>query len=458
MDSDLDRILPIASRALLCEGNRDWAGAYVSYCKVLEEMKKSSAARDRMGLGPLTGAEACSWNGLYDNCLSKASKLRKTILESEMERQNYQLAAKLSKKAPVDLHPLRPVRSQTPAYTPMTTRMMYRQTRGAQSEVNLSTPKQIYSKHSPPSTSTSSIVSSSYGDAPSYLAPSKPNRSPPLKPEDPFASFNSSASAIAAASKSAAASASALSSDTGRSATMNSTTFPTAMKSQSTTKPTLSNSVSSPSIQVSNNQNANNSTPLSFHAPIPPLHVPAVPLTSASHSSSDGKSRKHPSPYKPYLNSSHDTLGSSTRPSSADTAGSPATSPPATADSKTIVSKTISASTTQQTEPLQQTTPSSDFEYAIMNEIISNHEPVYWSDIAGLDDAKNSLKEAVIYPFLRPELFQGLREPVQGMLLFGPPGTGKTMLARAVATEAKATFFSISASSLTSKYVSKFYI
>lgn len=78
---------------------------------------------------------------------------------------------------------------------------------------------------------------------------------------------------------------------------------------------------------------------------------------------------------------------------------------------------------------------------------------MHWSDIAGLEPAKNALKEAVVYPFLRPDLFKGLREPARGMLLFGPPGTGKTMLARAVATESHSTFFSISASSLTSKYL-----
>ncbi|GMG22035.1 unnamed protein product [Ambrosiozyma monospora] len=89
----------------------------------------------------------------------------------------------------------------------------------------------------------------------------------------------------------------------------------------------------------------------------------------------------------------------------------------------------------------------------ILKEIVVNGDEVYWDDIAGLDAAKNSLKEAVVYPFLRPDLFSGLREPARGMLLFGPPGTGKTMLARAVATESKSTFFSISASSLTSKYL-----
>lgn len=89
----------------------------------------------------------------------------------------------------------------------------------------------------------------------------------------------------------------------------------------------------------------------------------------------------------------------------------------------------------------------------IFNEIVVQGDEVHWDDVAGLDAAKNALKEAVVYPFLRPDLFMGLREPARGMLLFGPPGTGKTMLARAVATESKSTFFSISASSLTSKYL-----
>ncbi|KAL9000842.1 MAG: hypothetical protein Q9169_000596 [Polycauliona sp. 2 TL-2023] len=89
----------------------------------------------------------------------------------------------------------------------------------------------------------------------------------------------------------------------------------------------------------------------------------------------------------------------------------------------------------------------------IFNEIVVSGDEVHWEDVAGLDAAKKALKEAVVYPFLRPDLFLGLREPARGMLLFGPPGTGKTMLARAVATESRSTFFAISASSLTSKWL-----
>ncbi|CAG9790762.1 unnamed protein product [Diatraea saccharalis] len=77
---------------------------------------------------------------------------------------------------------------------------------------------------------------------------------------------------------------------------------------------------------------------------------------------------------------------------------------------------------------------------------------VCWEDIVGLEHAKSLLMESIIYPVRYPEVFTGLLEPWRGVLLHGPPGTGKTMLARAAATETCCTFFNVTCSTLVNKW------
>jgi len=89
---------------------------------------------------------------------------------------------------------------------------------------------------------------------------------------------------------------------------------------------------------------------------------------------------------------------------------------------------------------------------ALAGAIVQENPDISWEDVIGLENAKDSLKETVILPTRFPQLFTGKRKPFKGILLFGPPGTGKSYLAKAVATEADSTFFAVSSADLISKW------
>ncbi len=79
---------------------------------------------------------------------------------------------------------------------------------------------------------------------------------------------------------------------------------------------------------------------------------------------------------------------------------------------------------------------------------------VRWSDIGGLEEVKQELREAVEWPLKYPESFERMGiKPPKGILLYGPPGCGKTLLAKAVATESEANFISIKGPEIFSKWV-----
>ena len=89
-----------------------------------------------------------------------------------------------------------------------------------------------------------------------------------------------------------------------------------------------------------------------------------------------------------------------------------------------------------------------------MREVYIEVPTVHWEDIGGLEEVKQELKEAVEWPLKTPEIFKkvGIRPP-KGILLYGPPGCGKTLLARAVATESEANFITIKGPEVFSKWV-----
>jgi SpoVK/Ycf46/Vps4 family AAA+-type ATPase len=104
-------------------------------------------------------------------------------------------------------------------------------------------------------------------------------------------------------------------------------------------------------------------------------------------------------------------------------------------------------------EPAREEPPTSaESGKASYDELIMEEKPnVKWPEVVGLEPGKKAIKEAIVYPVQRPDLFP-LGWP-RGILLFGPPGCGKTLLAAAVATEIDADFISVDAASIMSKWL-----
>jgi transitional endoplasmic reticulum ATPase len=95
-----------------------------------------------------------------------------------------------------------------------------------------------------------------------------------------------------------------------------------------------------------------------------------------------------------------------------------------------------------------------DIEPSALREVYVEVPNVRWSDVGGLEEAKQALREAVEWPLKYPELFEKANiKPPKGILLYGPPGTGKTLLAKAVATESEANFITIKGPEIFSKWV-----
>ncbi|XP_074352363.1 uncharacterized protein LOC141691532 [Apium graveolens] len=116
--------------------------------------------------------------------------------------------------------------------------------------------------------------------------------------------------------------------------------------------------------------------------------------------------------------------------------------------------RTLNYETKTLEKSLMDIAPENEFEERLLSQVIpSNDIGVPFDEVSALEDVKDALKELVMLPLQRPELFSKgqLAKPCKGILLFGPPGAGKTMLAKAVATEAGANFINISMSTITLK-------
>jgi|TARA_B100001964_G_scaffold5863_1_gene6407 transitional endoplasmic reticulum ATPase len=95
-----------------------------------------------------------------------------------------------------------------------------------------------------------------------------------------------------------------------------------------------------------------------------------------------------------------------------------------------------------------------EIEPSALREIYIEVPEVTWEEVGGLEDIKERLKESIEWPLTMPERFEhfGIKPP-RGIMLFGAPGTGKTLIAKAIANEAKANFITIKGPELISKWV-----
>ncbi|XP_071018116.1 fidgetin-like [Oncorhynchus clarkii lewisi] len=158
-------------------------------------------------------------------------------------------------------------------------------------------------------------------------------------------------------------------------------------------------------------------------------------LTPPSYASTLGGSR------------SADSLGSFTSPSLSDQGD----------EHRVHLSHLSLTGATSSSRPAEEQLKSSDPHLLDMvtSEILQQGPPVDWSDIAGLELAKATLKEEVLWPMLRPDMFRGLGSAPRCILLFGPRGTGRTLLGRCMASQLGAPFLQLRGSTLATKWLAE---
>jgi vacuolar protein-sorting-associated protein 4 len=104
--------------------------------------------------------------------------------------------------------------------------------------------------------------------------------------------------------------------------------------------------------------------------------------------------------------------------------------------------------------PLAMNSEDDKLRTALSSVVLKEKPNVTWDDVVGLEDVKQTLKQTIVLPLKYPSMFKdGKIDPWKGILMYGPPGNGKTFIAKAVATESNSCFFNVRSSDLVSKYV-----